>query len=96
MLYVILGHETTTYTLCFLFLDLAKHPECAKRVQEGLDDYMPSELPGQGHSKTQAEISEMCSALYKHEYFNNCIKEVITLYDSILYVNIYYLMLFYL
>ena len=76
VLFVFAGHETTAYTLCFLLLDLAKHPACLSRLQRELDTYMPARPPGERAPLDAEEISQMCSALYKHDYLSDCIKEV--------------------
>lgn len=65
--FIIAGHETSAFTLCFFLMEMSRHPECAKKLQTALDAAITEESP------SHAQISKV-------EYLSWCIKESMRLW----------------
>jgi cytochrome P450 len=80
------GHDTTGFSLCFLLMELGRHPEVRTKLQAELAAVMPKEALGGGGglSRTEGQLrhgdQKLLSALCGLEYLNYCIKEALRLW----------------
>jgi cytochrome P450 len=79
MVFVSAGHETTSWTLVWLFLEIARHPEVKAKLQAELDAHIPSRSNQHGHSKDDVAFPSI-SALMALPFLTMCIKEAMRLW----------------
>lgn len=65
--FIIAGHETSAFTLCFFLMEMAKNPECKKKLQLALDNTIRDRNP------SHSEVTKV-------DYLQWCIKESMRLW----------------
>jgi cytochrome P450 len=78
------GHDTTGLTFCFFLMEMGRHPEVRRKLQEELRSVMPSHPLGSPKPDDQNGFdhgdNKLISAICGLEYLNCCIKEVMRLW----------------
>lgn len=69
--FIIAGHETTAFSLGFLMLELARHPDVLQKLLLEIDAIFPSSV----FSPADGSNSEMQSRVMSMEYLECCIRE---------------------
>lgn len=77
--FILAGHETTAFTMCFVLMDLAKHPEAQKRVQHEIDTAFGPRVSAKAGVGTKKERPSLAD-VSKLVYLNWCIKESMRLW----------------
>lgn len=63
--FIIAGHETSAFTLCFFLFEMSRNPECLKRVQQELDAAITPESCPDG----RPSLAQVSPALYTITYW---------------------------
>lgn len=75
------GIDTTSYTFCFLLMEVARHPAVRTRLQQELSHFMPPLSSTYARGDTSAvNEKEMLSAIAGCEYLNHCVREIMRLW----------------
>mmetsp|Transcript_24773 Transcript_24773/g.54983 ORF Transcript_24773/g.54983 Transcript_24773/m.54983 type:complete len:473 (+) Transcript_24773:182-1600(+) len=71
--------DTTSYTLCFLLMELSRRPEVKAKLLAALETVMPDRFEAEG-AADDASGRELMSKIASLEYLSWCIKETLRLW----------------
>jgi len=71
--------DTTSYTLCFLLMELSRRPEVKAKLLAALETVMPDRFEAEG-AADDASGRELMSKIASLEYLSWCIKEIMRLW----------------